>query len=218
MNDLFDAELEQMAEQLRKDNAREKIDLQARALIRRASHLQTRRAKSEEHLLSILPLPIPMDSSIHVISSGDIDALSYLIHLARQTPIETLLISSWCMAMPDIDWIRQKVDCGRIGHIDFCLGEIFPSQYPDEYLAVSDLQHTGLVTLKIARNHAKIIAGVSPDENFHFVIESSANLNTNPRIEQTAIHTSRALYEHYTGFFSEIRSIDQASRPRKIKP
>ena len=218
MNDLFDAELEQMAEKLREDEARTKIDLQARALIRQSSRLQTRRAKSEEHLLAILPMPIQMDTSIHVLSSGDVDALSYLIHLSRQTPIETLLISSWCMAMPDIEWLRQAIDCGRIGHIDFCLGEIFPSQYPDEYLAVRDLQNTGQVTLKIARNHAKIIAGVSPDENFHFVIESSANMNTNPRIEQTAIHTSRALYEHYTEFFSEIRSIDRASRPRKIKP
>ena len=125
MNDLFDAELEQMAAQLRKDEASAKIDLQARALIRRASHLQTRRAKSEEHLLSILPLPIPMDSSIHVISSGDIDALSYLIHLARQTPIVTLLCSSCGVAMTDIDWLRQTLAFGLTWHINFSLGEIF---------------------------------------------------------------------------------------------
>lgn len=218
MTDLFDAELAQMAASIHKAEEEEKVYIQTRAIIRRAARVQTRRAKSEAQLLAILPNPIPNDSSIHVISSGDVDALSYLVHIARQTAIETLLISSWCMAMPDVDWLRQAIESGRIGHIDFCLGEIFPTQYPDEYLAVQRLQSAGMVSLKISRNHAKIIAGVSPDEEFHFVIESSANLNTNPRIEQTAIHTSRELYQHYTDFYSEIRSIDRSSRQGKIKP
>lgn len=155
--------------------------------------------------------------SYHVISHGDVDALSYLILLSRQTPIETLLISTWCMAMPDVEWLVGQIDGGRIGHIDFILGEIFPSQYPDEYTAVSALEAAGQATLKIARNHAKVMAGSSPDDDIHFAIESSSNVNTNPRIEQTAIHMSRELCDHYRDFYAGIKSIDGA-RYKRSKP
>jgi hypothetical protein len=43
----------------------------------------------------------------------------------------------------------------------------------------------------------------------HYVIESSANLNTNPRIEQTAITRCEDLYWFYRDFFDGLRSIDR---------
>lgn len=136
--------------------------------------------------------------------------------LARQTPIETLLISTWCMAMPDVEWLRSQIEVGRIGHIDFIIGEIFPSQYPDEYTAVGAMESAGVASMKIARNHAKVMAGPTPDGDIHFAIESSSNVNTNPRIEQTAIHMSRELCDHYRNFYAGIKSID-GSRYRKDK-
>ena len=44
---------------------------------------------------------------------------------------------------------------------------------------------------------------------YHLVIESSANVNTNPRIEQSTIHRSTDLYAFYAEFFDGIRSIDR---------
>ena len=41
------------------------------------------------------------------------------------------------------------------------------------------------------------------------MIESSANVNTNPRIEQSTIHRSADLYAFYAEFFDGIRSIDR---------
>jgi len=43
------------------------------------------------------------------------------------------------------------------------------------------------------------------------VIESSANLNTNPRIEQTCITRDRDLFEFYRDFFSGIHSVTRNS-------
>ena len=40
-----------------------------------------------------------------------------------------------------------------------------------------------------------------------YVVESSANLNTNPRIEQAAIHHCEDLYWFYADFFAGLRSI-----------
>lgn len=51
------------------------------------------------------------------------------------------------------------------------------------------------------------------EEDYYLAMESSANVNTNPRIEQTAVHASRDLFEFYKEFFDGIRSIDR-SAPR----
>lgn len=53
------------------------------------------------------------------------------------------------------------------------------------------------------RNHSKIYAGVG--EQFAFVIESSANINTNPRTEQGVITINRKLYQFYKDYFDEIK-------------
>jgi hypothetical protein len=49
-------------------------------------------------------------------------------------------------------------------------------------------------------------------EGYRLSIESSANVNTNPRIEQTAIHCSDELHAFHREFFHGIRSIDRSSR------
>lgn len=217
MTDLFADELAAAEQAVTAETIHHGQAIKARAIARKTERLLLRRAKSEAVLLDILPGTLEMGMSYHVISHGDVDALSYLIHIVRQTPVERLLVSTWCMAMPDVEWIRHRIDEGRIGGVDFILGEIFPSQYPDEYTAVRRLEASGVATLKIARNHAKVMAGESPDGALHFAIESSSNVNTNPRIEQTAVHMSRELVEHYREFYAAVKSID-GDRYKKEKP
>jgi len=48
------------------------------------------------------------------------------------------------------------------------------------------------------RNHAKIYCGFG--ERFDFVIESSANINTNPRTENTVITIDTGLAKFYKSF------------------
>ena len=202
--------------QLLSDQKAHAQDIKARAIVRKTSRIEIRRANCEKTLHEILPAKLEMGMSYHVISQGDVDSLSYLIHIVKQRTLDALLLSTWCMANPDLEWLRDQIENVRIGSIDFALGEIFPSQYPDEYEAVAQMERDGMCTMKIARNHAKVMAGCHEASGFYFVIESSANVNTNPRIEQTAIHFSRELFDHYVGFYAEIKTID-GSRYRKIK-
>ena len=66
--------------------------------------------------------------------------------------------------------------------------------------------------LVIAKNHSKITLASNTAENYYLAIEGSANVNTNPRIEQAAIHASRELFEFYREFFRDLRSIDRATK------
>lgn len=195
------------------------VDVKARAIARKTSKQTLRRAKTEAVLLDILPEHLEAGMSYHVISHGDVDALSYLIHIMRHHELDSLLLSTWCMAMPDVEWLRAQAESYRIGTIDFVLGEIFPSQYPDEYEACKQMQADEMATLRIARNHAKVMAGCHAATDFYFAIESSSNVNTNPRIEQTAIHVARDLHDFYRDFYAGIKSLDgERYRKRHDKP
>lgn len=209
MADLFD-EFAAAEAALTAENEHHGQVIRARAIERKTARLILRRAKSEAVLNDILPPTFDEGTSVHVISHGDVDALSYLIYINRLMDIDRVLISTWCMAMPDIEWLRGQIALGRLGGVDFVLGEIFPSQYPDEYLAVAAMVAAGTATMKVARNHAKVMAGHSTTAGAWFAIESSSNVNTNPRIEQTAIHMSRDLHDFYIDFYAAIKSIDGA--------
>lgn len=62
--------------------------------------------------------------------------------------------------------------------------------------------HGGRVA--IFRNHAKVYAGTG--EAFDFAITSSANVNTNPRTENTVLTFGDDLFDFYKGFFDGINS------------
>jgi hypothetical protein len=166
-----------------------------------------RRANSSAQLAEILPTQLEPGVSYHVISRGDIDARSYIEHVLATQPLDHLLVSTWCMAMDDLEFFEAGIAADRIGQLAFYVGEIFPSQYPDEFLRLRKLCRAGRTTFAVARNHSKIMAGIHEASGFHVVSESSANVNTNPRIEQTTLTRDESLYWHYRDFFDGIRSI-----------
>lgn len=167
-----------------------------------------RRAKSEAVLADILPAEFEDGFSYHVISHGDIDSLSYLTHAIKAWAFDYVFVSTWCMAMADVDQLLHWLHSGRIGTLDFCCGEIFPTQYPDETDKLFRLEAQGdSVQVKIARNHAKIMLASNDDEGIYLAFESSANVNTNPRIEQTTITRDRDLFEFYRDFYAGIQTV-----------
>jgi hypothetical protein len=176
-----------------------------------ANRHHMRRATAEATLVEILPARIEPGDSWHVVSRGDIDSLSYLRHiLAGVTHLDHVLMSTWCIAKNDLTEIAAWLEAGKIEQFDLYAGEIFPGSYGDEYeqfLKMCDLYGCRLI---VAKNHSKITLTCQGD--YKIVIESSANVNTNPRIEQSAIHHNAELHAFYLDFFSGIKSIDKASK------
>lgn len=176
----------------------------ARAM-KRQGRVTTRRAKSEAVLAEVMPQSIEPGESVHVISHGDVDSLSYLRHLLRDQAFDECLVSTWCMARPDIEELRTWLAAGKITTLEWYVGEIFPSQYPDEHELVQRtvVEYGGRCC--VARNHSKMIAARGPGG--HYVVESSANINTNPRIEQAVVTHCEDLYWFVRDFFDGLKSI-----------
>ncbi len=111
------------------------------------------------------------------------------------------------MARLDIEEFHRQIMLGRVGELSFYLGEIFPGSYPEEYAEICEVCRDSGGRVAVFRNHSKVMAGYG--EKFGFVIESSANINTNPRTEQTVITINKELADFYFEFYGKITSFDK---------
>jgi len=183
--------------------------LEARAVKARQRKL-VRRSMSEAKLTEILPslTDISSGDSWHVISGGDVDSLSFVSHLMHGEFIaDYLLISTWCMAMDDVRAIAEWIESGRVERVEMYVGEIFPNQYHDEYTALCEAISVCDGRVAVFRNHSKVALLSACGKKF--AVESSANVNANPRTEQTAIHCCDALFDFYKSFFDGITSFNR---------
>lgn len=162
----------------------------------------TRKVASEKALEESMPWHFKNGESYHCFSFGDVDSFTYLRMVARQQPIKYLALSTWCMAGEDVLELEEWHKKGIIGRVDFFMGEIFKGSYPMVYDEVKKFIKECGGRLVIFRNHSKVMA--IKGERFDCLIESSANVNTNPRSENTVLTIDTELTDTYVKLFSEI--------------
>ena len=175
------------------------------ALTTRVKNTIYRRAFSETQLLDISPKTFEDGMTVNYLTAGDVDALSFLKLMIRQQDIDHCLFSTWCMAGDDVLQLEEWLESGKIKTLDAYVGEIFPSSYRHEYARLKEIipRHGG--RMAVFRNHSKTFAGIGP--KFAFGIQTSANINTNPRAENGSITISHEIYEFYRSYYSGIKSI-----------
>lgn len=171
-----------------------------------------RRAFSEVKLLEAMQYVKLQDhTTYNFITAGDVDSLSYLKVVLNQHDLDFCLLSTWCMAAKDILQVRQWYEAGRIKKVDMYLGEIFPGSYKVEWQMVKKFyqEHPDAGRAAVFKNHSKIYAGCNYGDGFYFGIQTSANINTNPRTEQGSITVDKGLFEFYKDYFDGIRSFEK---------
>lgn len=168
-----------------------------------------RKAASEQALEQAMDWHWQEGDSYHCFSFGDVDSFSYFKMVLRQQPIRYAAISTWCMAGEDVNDLRKWHEKGLVGRVDFFVGEIFKGSYPDVYAAVKEFMEECGGRFVTFRNHSKVMA--IEGERFDCLIESSANINTNPRSENTVVTVDRQLVADYIQLFAEIVPFNQDS-------
>ena len=167
-----------------------------------------RRIKSELALEEQMPWHFENGAAYHCFSFGDVDSLTFLRLIIKQQRVEYALLSTWCMAVTDVNEIAKWIERGDLGRIDFYVGEIFQASYASVYLMLKELVESFGGRVAIFRNHSKVMAGFG--ERFDFCIESSANVNTNPRSESTVVTVSTDLARWYKQeIFDNIQSFNR---------
>lgn len=167
----------------------------------------TRKAASESALESAIDWHFRDGDCYHCFSFGDVDSLTFFKHVLRQQKIEYAAISTWCMAGEDVRDLAEWHRRGLLGRVDLLVGEIFRGSYPEVYEEANRFLADCGGRMVIFRNHAKVM--VILGERFDCLIESSANVNTNPRSENTVITVDRELAGYYKELFDGIRSFER---------
>lgn len=171
-----------------------------------------RRAFSEVRMLEAMEYVKLQDGhTYNFITAGDVDSLTYLKVVLNQYNLDYLLMSTWYMAAEDILQVQQWHEAGKIRRFDMYLGEIFPDSYKVEWAMVKKFyqEHPEVGRAAIFRNHSKIYAGCNEADNFYFGIQTSANINTNPRTEQGSITIDRGIFDFYKEYFDGIVSFEK---------
>ena len=173
-----------------------------------------RKVASEKALLGALDWHFREGDCYHCFSFGDVDSLTYFKHVLRQQRVLYLALSTWCMAGEDVDDLTEWHRRGLLDRVDFFVGEIFPGSYANVYARVKALGDECGGRVVCFRNHAKVMAVVG--ERFDCLIESSANVNTNPRSENTVLTVDRQLVAQYVDLLNGIQPfnvLDYPDRP-----
>ncbi len=191
-----------------KDNEQKRSHRRTVKCLELSLDYEMRRAFSEQRLWDAMGgiKELKENTSYNFITAGDVDALSYLQLILRYQSLDYCLFSTWCMGAEDILKFDEWFTNGTIKKLDAYVGEIFPGTYKIEWQMLNELfkKHEGCGRIAVFRNHSKIFAGYG--QKFHFGIQTSCNINTNPRTENGCITISRELFQFYKDYFDGIQS------------
>ena len=167
------------------------------------------RLLSEAALDEELRFHLEVGSCYHFSTAGDVDSLTFIRHVVRDQQIRYMIVTTWCMARSDAQEMLRWVERGDVGRIDFYVGEIFKDGYRgcrDELFKIADLCGGRVARF---RNHAKLC--VAYGDRYNAIIEGSANIDTNPRTENTCITCEEGyeLVDFYKEYFDGINSFDR---------
>lgn len=198
MNDLFDGfDVEDVAAASRCYKAELDGAFNMRAIMSK-SRVETRSAESDNKLFEVLPKNIEPGTSWHVLSGGDIDALSYLRVIIGNTGyFNNVTISSWRISMPAAQQLHNWVDGGQIESLNLVVDQRFARLSLDVLTYIQSWIGEFGGSISVTRTHAKLTLMANTIANKYYVLESSANLNINKRLEQTTIYNDKNLYDFY---------------------
>lgn len=124
--------------------------------------------------------------------------------------VRRVFLSAWAISAVDILLCKRWLEAGTIGTLELLLGDIFPSKYKKEWEKLMEMYDAGVITnIYNSAIHSKVML-IDVDDKTKIVIESSANCNMNPRIEQSCITVSDELFRFYDVYLHGVLDNEEA--------
>lgn len=164
-----------------------------------------RRAFGVYQLCQCMMTKPEVGKSYHIITGGAVDLIAHVQWLNLHWKHFTrLFISAWAISGADILLLEKWHGLGMLDTVEILVGDIFPSKYKMEWAKLLELQENGIVTnVYKSTIHSKLLL-MEADDGTHLVIESSANCNMNPRVEQSCVTISDKLFDFYWVYLHEM--------------
>ena len=139
--------------------------------------------------------------------SGGFASISFVKAVADFEVIDELTASTLRIGEKQFEYLATLQKAGKLVSARFFIGSLMAEDekkqgkynYYGKFNAVCDQNGWKRITVN---NHSKIIL-MRTKENY-YVLETSSNLNENPKIEQYSFENSKELYDFYYGFFDAL--------------
>lgn len=130
------------------------------------------------------------------ISTGGFSSICFILFVAEIAKIKELHVSTFAVGKKEILTLHSLRKAGRL---DKCTFQTFTlmkdgntKQYWEIFQQICEANNWRILN---KRNHSKVI--LLDTDAGKFVIETSSNLNENPKIEQFSFEADAALYDFY---------------------
>mgnify|MGYP000964634650 CR=1 FL=1 len=140
--------------------------------------------------------------------SGGFASINFIKLVADNEPIIELMASTLRIGEKQFEYMARTHAAGRIKSATFFIGSLMRedenkhnAKYDYYRKFVKTCERTGWRYF-IVNNHSKII--LMRTKNNYYVLETSSNLNENPKIEQYSFENNIELYDFYYAFFKAL--------------
>lgn len=170
-----------------------------------------RRANGVQELNKVMSDRPTPGRSIHILTGGNVDLLAHLMWVMQFWPkVRRVFLSAWAISAVDILLCKRWLENGSIGTLELLLGDIFPSKYKKEWEKLMEMYDAGVITnIYNSAIHSKLML-IDCEDGTKIVIESSANCNMNPRIEQSCVTVSDELFKFYDVYLHGVLEDEEA--------
>ncbi len=165
-------------------------------------------SSSVRDLKKEIGVELPKDEIIKLISlSGGVASLTFIKLVADAEPIEELTASTLRIGEKQFQYLETLSKTKKLRKVRFFTSKM------QQNLDTRNAKHNYLSRLEkacenynwqifVVNNHSKII--LMRTKSNYYVLETSSNLNENPKIEQYSFENNKELYDFYYGFFDKL--------------
>lgn len=171
-----------------------------RAKLKRA-RMQVLKRENANELLSDMPQP---GESFHFIGNGAFDCwtLTLILIDVMGGHSENLYTSTWTMNRDVLEDLFSLFDTAKIGGINAIVSVSFKRRKTGAYMVFTNGMEERKQKHLCVENHSKITLLNSGDD--YIVIEGSANMTANPRLEQMTIINDYDLWRFHRDWMVEV--------------
>lgn len=152
-------------------------------------------------------LPEPGEVYKFLSLSGGVSSISFVKWVAVHEPLVRFQASTLRIGAKQFRYLDQLARAGKLGSARFILSSMQTDMdsrrgrydYAADFARIAE--RNGWQTA-VVNNHSKIL--LMATKSGKFVLETSSNLNENPKIEQYSFENNSELYDFYSAFFDAL--------------
>ena len=140
------------------------------------------------------------ETEVFGFTSGDFSIIDVVRAVVKRMSGPSLVLSTWTAAGADMQHVYDWLASGGVSGARWIVDRSFQNRQPELCQALRD--KFGDAAIRVQRVHCKFV--MVADAERRVLIQTSANLNRNMRIENVSVSPCPVLFDAYSGLVADI--------------